>query len=147
MWFVLGRPEWRTAGLYGVYVAMAYFVIVQITFARHHRVGILRVKQGRWDAAIHCFNKSYEVFSRHAWLDRYRPITLMSASDNSYRAMALLNVAYANARLGNEAQAERYYRRVLDEFPGNRMARAGLKWLASTQSSTGEPGDTAQSAG
>ncbi|MDH3639811.1 MAG: hypothetical protein OES09_15310, partial [Gammaproteobacteria bacterium] len=46
-----------------------------------------------YDTAIDQFQRSYDFFSKHYWLDKYRGVTMMSPSIWSYREMALMNIA------------------------------------------------------
>src|SRR4051812_25803791 len=66
-----------------IYLVLAYglryFVPVE------HRKGLREFKQGNYEAAMIHFEKSFEFFSAHPWVDRYRAFTIFSASKLSYR--------------------------------------------------------------
>ena len=126
----LGAPNAVLAG------STAYLLIsltLRSAIPRHHRRGIRLFKQERFAEAVPHFLQSYEFFSRHDWLDRWRALTILSASRMSYREMALLNAAFALGQSGQREQSIDYYRRVLTEFPGSKMAEAALRMLVPTQ--------------
>lgn len=68
-------------------------------------------------------------FRRHAWLDRWRPVIMLSASAISYREMALLNIGFFNAQLGRKAAAKAAYGRLLDEFPESQIGKQTLRMI------------------
>ena len=86
-------------------------------------------KRERFDEAATQFKKSHEFFSRHVWVDRWRSISMLSSSSISYREMALLNMAFCLAQTGERDQAAILYKRVLDEFPGSKVAQTALRML------------------
>ena len=45
--------------------------------------------------AINEFQKSYDFFEKNQWVDKYRYLTLLTASKSSYREMALNNIAFS----------------------------------------------------
>ena len=99
--------------------------------APDHRRGIRQVRQHRFQEAILDFEKSYAHFTRHAWLDKYRFIFLLSSSQLSYREMALCNIAFCYSQIGDGQKAIAYYTRTLTDYPDNGMVQAGLKMLQS----------------
>jgi tetratricopeptide (TPR) repeat protein len=112
--------------------AIAYLVILfALRFAvpRHHRRGIRLFKNERFAEAIPHFLLSYEFFSKHGWLDRWRALAMLSSSRISYREMALLNAAFCLGQAGQREQSIEHYRRVVSEFPGSKMAEAALRML------------------
>jgi tetratricopeptide (TPR) repeat protein len=82
-----------------------------------HRRGMRFFRAGHFEDAIAQYEQSYAFFSRHAWLDRYRALTMFSPSATSYREMALFNIANCQVRLGDRTAAEGTFRRLLKEFP------------------------------
>lgn len=87
------------------------------------------MRQKQFEAAITCFENSYEFFCNKPWIDDYRSLVLVSPSRVSYREMALLNIAFCLGQLGRQAEAKEYYKRTLEEFPGSQIAHAGLTLL------------------
>lgn len=114
-------------------IGVACYVVVHLALrhgvAAHHRKGMRLYKKERFAEAAAQFEKSYEFFSRHAWLDRWRAVTMLSSSRVSYREMALLNIAFCLVQTGKREQAAALYRRVLDEFPGSKVAQTALRML------------------
>jgi tetratricopeptide (TPR) repeat protein len=91
------------------------------------------IKEGKFEEAIACFEKSYHFFSRNSWIDKYRYVTLFSASKMSYKEMALCNIAFCYSQVNEGLKAIEYYERTLQEFPENGLAKTGLKMLNSVQ--------------
>jgi tetratricopeptide (TPR) repeat protein len=95
----------------------------------HHRQGMQLTKQGNFSGAIAAFEKSYVFFSKHPWLDYYRSLTMMTPVLQSYREMALINIAYCYAQLGDKQQTKAYYERTLKEFPNSGMAQSAMQFI------------------
>ena len=98
---------------------------------REHLKGIRLVKQSKYSEALVSFQKSYEFFDSHRWLDRYRYVTLLSASKMSYREMACGNKAYCYEHMGERDKAIQTYQSMLIKFPDSELAKLGLSMLAS----------------
>lgn len=86
-------------------------------------------KQEKYLDAIPHFEKSYDFFKKHNWLDKYRYLTLLSSSKMAYREMALNNIAFCYGQAGDGIRSKEYYEKTLREFPDNGMAKVGLKML------------------
>jgi tetratricopeptide (TPR) repeat protein len=99
----------------------------------HHRKGMKLVKQKHFQESIPYFQKSYDFFTKHSWVDKYRFITLLSSSKMCYREMALNNIAFCYGQTGDGDKAIEYYHRTLTEYPDNELARAGLNLLNATK--------------
>jgi tetratricopeptide (TPR) repeat protein len=106
--------------------------------ARSHRRGMRRVKSGQYEDAIRDFEESYAFFSKHSWLDRFRSITMLESSAIGYREMALSNIAFCYAQLGDGRQTKAYYERALVEFPNSAIAKFSLKAIEAF-AETGNP--------
>lgn len=76
-------------------------LIVRNIFSFHHRKGVRYYKKGNYVQAIPEFLKSYDFYTKHNWLDKYRSVFLMSASRISYKEMALINAAFCYAQTGD----------------------------------------------
>lgn len=113
------------------YLVLAYFL--RFFLAKYHRYGMMLLKRNEFEAAISNFERSYEYFQQHAWLDKFRAIFLLSSSRISYKEMALVNIAYCYSQLGEGAQAKTYYERALKEFPNSDIAKAGLNMLRAAE--------------
>jgi tetratricopeptide (TPR) repeat protein len=100
-----------------------------------HRRGLCLIRAARFEEAIRAYQESYDFFSRHAWLDRYRSVALMSPSAMSFREIALVNIAFAYSQIGNGEKAKEFYQRALDEFPTSAMASAALTLIESIERS------------
>jgi hypothetical protein len=128
--------------LWGAGCYLAYSFGSRAMLLRHHNAGMAALHQARWGEAIVHFRASFEFFSEHSWIDRYRAITMMSPSAASYREMALLNVAFCHAQLGNGPAARAAYERVSREFPDSPLAKSTLRLIESVaQESSGGGGE------
>jgi tetratricopeptide (TPR) repeat protein len=112
--------------------AGSYLVTSQVLrrgLSAAHREGIAELRRGNLESSIEAFKRSYDFFSHHSWLDRFRYLTLLSSSAYSYREMSLCNVAFLNGQLGRRDEAIAWYRRALQEFPTCSLARASLNLM------------------
>jgi len=117
----------------GAAICVAYSLASRNLLARAHRRGIRLSRRGRYDEAIHAFEDSYAFFSRHAWLDRYRAITMLSAAAMSYREMAMVNIAFSYTQIGEGAKAKAFYLAVRNEYPNNTLAITALRMMESAE--------------
>jgi tetratricopeptide (TPR) repeat protein len=123
----------------GVFFGAAAYLIYSIgsrkLIPRAHRRGIRLSQAQQFEAAIVAHKESYDFFTRHARLDRFRSITMMSPSAMSYREMALINIAFAYSQIGQGEKAKEYYQRAQEEFPDSGMATAALRMIESVERS------------
>ena len=115
----------------GVYLLFSFSSRYLIPGA--HRRGIRMLRNHNYSDAIEEFEKSYEFFSRHPWIDQLRSIILLSSSAVGYREMALLNIAFCCSQIDQAKKAKEYYQRVLNEFPESGIATAALKMIDSVE--------------
>jgi len=120
--------------------ACAYLLLAAVlrsTLQRHHRRGIRLYNRGQNEAAIEAFRASYDFYTRHPWIDRYRCITMLSSSAMPYKHMALRNLAACHARMGNAGKALEYLERLQwlnPDYPGLDAAMAEVRqYIADTQ--------------
>lgn len=99
----------------------------------NHRKGVLLCKQGNFAQAIEEFKKSYVFFCRHAWIDKYRYVTLLSSSKNSYTEMALINIGFCYVQCNNVKLAKEYYQKALELFPDSKTAKGALDMISSLE--------------
>lgn len=114
----------------GVIVYWAIHFILEFCIPHNHRKGILLCKKGNYVHAIEEFKKSYNFFCRHAWIDKYRYLTLQSSSRASYTEMALINIAFCYIQSNNIKLAKEYYQKALELFPDSEMAKGALNMLS-----------------
>jgi tetratricopeptide (TPR) repeat protein len=129
----VGAPSLMAIAAYLVLVYLLRFIL-----AKYHRYGMMFLKRNEFEQAIHYFESSYAYFQEKPWLDRFRAVFLLSSSRISYKEMALVNIAYCYAQLGNGAQAKAYYTRALQEFPDSGIAKAGLNMMNAAGKDTTE---------
>lgn len=104
LWQLYFRNWWKAA-LCGsaTYLILAYTLrhILQM----HHRQGIRFMRLGDFENALNAFQRSYDFFSKHYWIDRFRFITMFTSSAISFRDMALNNMGVCYLRLKQPQKA------------------------------------------
>ena len=115
---------------------VAYALLSRELIAREHRRAIRLVKARQFHEAIEHFERSYDFFTRHALLDKFRSIVLLSASSASYREMALVNIAFCYSQSGNGDKAKQYYRKALEPFPDSGLAQTGINMASAFEAKT-----------
>jgi tetratricopeptide (TPR) repeat protein len=120
---------------FGGLVFIGYSLLTRKLLTTAHRRGIRYMKQQRYEQAIEAFRESYAFFNRHAWVDRYRAITMLSCAAMSYREMSLINLAFAYSQLGDGRAAKEFYQLAIREFPKSGMAAAALRLIESVERS------------
>jgi tetratricopeptide (TPR) repeat protein len=119
--------------LFGLVTYIILQAILRYTITLDHRRGIGLYKDKKYKEAIMEFEKSYAFFSKHRWVDKYKSITLLSASRISYLEMALINMAYCYGQIGKGAKSKELYEEALKEFPDSQMALSALRMLESAK--------------
>jgi tetratricopeptide (TPR) repeat protein len=117
-----------------IFGALTYSILaisLRNFIAKEHRHGFKLVKQQKFAEAIPLFENSVHFFTQHAWVDKYRFLTLLSASKLTYKEMGLCNIAFCYSQTNNVQKAIEYYELVLKEFPNNGMAITGLRMINS----------------
>ncbi len=125
------KPE--KAFLFGAIIYLAISLSLRNLIPRDHRNGIKKNNEEKFQDAISDFEKSYNFFKKHEWIDKYRFITLLSSSKMSYKEMALVNIGFCYSQIGNGMKAKEYYERTLIEFPENGLAKSALKMIDSIE--------------
>ncbi|HTL07991.1 MAG TPA: tetratricopeptide repeat protein [Chitinophagaceae bacterium] len=110
-----------------VYVPMQ--LMLRRTVGSSHRKGSRLARQQQYTAAIPFFLRSLTYFNRHRWVDNYRFVTLLSVSNISYREMALYNLGYCYAQVGDKEKALIYLQQTLALNPDNKFAKDTLALL------------------
>ena len=137
----LGNVEFGLISLFlGAYLYFAYLFLIRVTLTRFHMQGMRFVRRRRFPEAIEQFQQGYAFFSKYLWLDRFRYLTLLSASGLSFRELALLNIAYCYSEMGDVPQVKSCYERILTEFPNNSMAQSSLNFIHAVEKTHTEQG-------
>jgi tetratricopeptide (TPR) repeat protein len=113
----------------GAIVYLIWCRLMRWFLVRDHSEGMRAYRAGRFQDAISHFDASYRFFSTHRRLDAYRALLFGVASQNSYRIIALGNMAYCYGQLGDGAKAIELYERVLQEAPEHAVAKSSLNLL------------------
>ncbi|MDR0227493.1 MAG: tetratricopeptide repeat protein [Flavobacteriaceae bacterium] len=114
-----------------IYLILSYGL--KQVLAKDHAKGIQCSRRNDFTEAIKFYQKSAEFFKTNKWIDKYRSITLLSASKITYREMALLNIAFCYAQIGNGEKSIELYKEALLEYPNSGLAISALKMLESAQ--------------
>jgi tetratricopeptide (TPR) repeat protein len=122
-------PNWFPIS--GALLWMFAVLLMRRIFTGDHRKGIRLVKSGRFGDAIPLFTEAYSATKRRPWIDRYRWLLLGSASQWSYREMALCNLAFCYGQIGDGEKMKALYRQALTEFPDCILATAALRMVES----------------
>jgi tetratricopeptide (TPR) repeat protein len=123
------------SGTYGAGLYLIYSYGSRWLLLKSHRQGMQLTREKNYPAAIQKFDESYQFLSRYPWIDRYRYFTLMSPSAMHYREMALINIAFCYAQLGNIDKTKAYYQRAIAEYPDSEMAKIALNFITSVEQS------------
>jgi len=118
-----------------VIVYLCLFIGLRKMIPRNHRRGVAFLRVKEFEKAAQEFEASYRFFERHPWLDRFRYLTLLSASRISYREMALLNSAYCYGLIGDGRKMKEYYEKALQRFPKSEIAKLSLQMIESARNS------------
>jgi len=115
--------------MYGAFTYLALSFTLRNFVAAKHTQGVALIKRSQFSNAIPMFEDSYELFSSHPWLDKYRYLFMLSSSAVSYREMALSNIAFCYVRDGDLIRGKEYYEKALAQFPGSELAINGLEFI------------------
>jgi len=111
----------------GVVLFSALFILLQQLIPLSHNKGMKAIKQKDFKTAIEHFELSLIFFTKNAWVDKYRAVTMLSASKMCYREMALCNIAFCYSQTGQAEKAKALYEEILKEYPDNGIAYYALK--------------------
>lgn len=110
----------------GILFAGYAFVSRRIILSGYYR-GMKCLHAKAFDAAILSFRECADFLAEHQWIDRFRVVTMLSASAISFREMCLCNLAFTLTRDQKIDEATRAYQEVLLEFPGSLLASTSLE--------------------
>lgn len=114
--------------IYGAIGQIILWLIIKNTYAKFHKQGMNLVKQEKYADAIPYFSASYEMFTKHSWVDKYRNF-FGSSSKITYKEMDLNNIAFCYSQIGEKEKSIEYYRRTLSEYPESGIAKAALNLI------------------
>jgi hypothetical protein len=108
--------------LLGISIYFLFSIYLKILIPKWHRNGMNFMKKEKYDLAILSFQRSYEYFTKHTWIDHYRAFTLFSTSRDSYAEMALINIINCFRQLGDVKMARKYLQILQEKFPENKFS-------------------------
>ncbi|KIC90670.1 tetratricopeptide repeat protein [Flavihumibacter solisilvae] len=126
--YLIGISDFFQLGIVA-YLVLSF--VLRRLIPREHRLGMEQVKGKQYDSAISHFKSSYDHFTRYSWIDKYRFVTLLSSSSMCYREMALNNIAFCYGQINQGNESAYYYKKTIEEFPDNEIAKASLRLLES----------------
>ncbi|MBR9923032.1 MAG: hypothetical protein GYB31_19570 [Bacteroidetes bacterium] len=97
--------------------------------AGNHMQGMRAVRNQNFHAALEHFEASVKFFDKNPKADKYRALTMLSASRFCYREMGLINMAYCYGQMGRGEDMVKLYQEVAREYPENEIARTALKMI------------------
>jgi hypothetical protein len=113
-----------------VSLAICYILTFSLKYiAYYHKKGTSLIKIQNYNDAIPMFEKSYNFFNKYKWLDIFRNIIFISGTKNSYREMALTNIADCYSKIDQCEKAKEFYIKALKEFPNSKVAKKSLEIL------------------
>ncbi len=121
-----------TLDLSALAAAMLYFllsIMLRRWVPKDQNRGLALLQQGQYKEAQQAFEESYDYFTQNEWIDRYRLFTLLSASNVSYKEMALVNQALCYWLQKDLDAAKEAYKKVLQEFPKSKAAKDALNYI------------------
>lgn len=109
--------QWCHRKSYGLFIGVLAFLFVLLFQQYVHRYsfrqGIKQLKKRNYNAAIGCFQKNLRHFERYPFLDKYRYLLLISASEISCKEMALKNIVACYYFLNDKEKATFYYESLI----------------------------------
>ncbi len=102
-----------------------------------HRRGVQLAACERFAEAIAQYERSYRFFCAYPWVDKFRGVVLMSPSALPFREMALLNMGFCYAQLGDAAKSKECYQAAQQVSPDSAIAKAALAMIETFESNGG----------
>jgi tetratricopeptide (TPR) repeat protein len=112
---------------------LALSLLLRRLIAYRQRRGMRLLQMEKFAEAIPQFQASYDFFTKHQWIDRWRYVVLLSSSRITFREMALVNMAFCFGQMGDGKMARELYEKTLREFPDSKMASSALRLLNAVQ--------------
>lgn len=138
---------WRimpSAGAPAIFVvgAVAYLALsrgLRAVLLRDFRAGVAHLRRGEFAKAVARLLAAYDFLQKHRAVDRYRFLLMLDSSAYSYREMALCNIGFAHARMGQAEEALRWYERAAAEHPDSDLSASALAFARGLHRETASP--------
>jgi len=101
----------------------------QLFFPICLQTSINNIKQGKFEAAIPYIHQTIDFFTKHAWIDKYRALLLISNARSSLLESNWCNLAFCHLQLGAIQDAIDVYEDILKKYPNNINAQSGLRTI------------------
>lgn len=125
LWNVL--PNHRYLPFVLLFLVIAYTVGTNWVIQSRIMKAVRMLEQDGVDKAVAEMKRIVAFFERYSWIDRYRAIVVLNSSAIGFREMALYNIGYFYLQAGHKSEAKDAFRRVLDLYPENILAKRSLK--------------------
>ena len=135
IYFKLGMGS-IAAGFCGIWTFFIIGTCLQALVLKNHNTGMMLAKQQQFSTAILFFEKNLDFFTRNKWVDKFRFLTFLNASEVPSKAIELCNIAFCYSQTDNVDKAKEYYERTLNEFPDNGVALTSLRFINSLEQTT-----------
>jgi tetratricopeptide (TPR) repeat protein len=116
--------------LYAPMVGVLIYLVIQSILKNAIEAPLTKAMRllslGEFRQAIAQFEAAYAFYTRRPLIDRYRYFLKLS-SIYTYREIVLIDLAACYSQVGEGEKSKQVYRRVLKEFPNNRVAQVSLK--------------------
>lgn len=122
-------PDFLISLFLGTAILVVYYYLIRNTLNLDFARGIRSVKSGKFKDAASSFEKSASFFAKYPFLDTWRFIILLSSSQYGYREMALTNLGFVYAKLGDHILSKKNYEMCIELNPKNKSALAALSLI------------------
>ncbi len=113
IWWIILRSTHK-AILFG---CLSYLILawcLRFIFQKHHMNGMRFLRAKNYSHAAAAFQQSHDFFEKHAFIDKYRVITMLSSSAIPYQQMALNNMGICYLYMGEDAKALDVFKKLAE---------------------------------
>jgi hypothetical protein len=118
---------------YFIFSFLTYLIIWYglrtIAYPKDVHKSIRLIKEEKFDEAIPYIERSIVFYTRHAWIDKYRFLLIVSSSKRGIRESSLCNLGFCLLQSGNAKAAKEVYEDVLRQYPENTVAKIQLRTI------------------
>lgn len=111
-WMFTG--SWRYAFMFGGFTYITLAWTLRLILQRHHRSGMKLLRRKQYEAAAAAFRNSYQFFTAHPWIDRYRFVTMFYSNAIPFQQMALNNLGICYLYMGEEEKALEVFKKLAE---------------------------------
>jgi hypothetical protein len=132
--FIFYSAHIRSFYLYGAFAQILFSRSIKLMLMpRSVYTSTELIGQAEFNKTIPFLDNSIEYFNKHAWIDQYRILLMISSSKGSIKESLICNKAVCLLRNGNVKESKALYNRVLEEFPHSNLASSMLNIINSVE--------------